>query len=428
MPRNHSDMAAISTVAAREIIDSRGNPTIEVTVTGDDGSAAWASVPSGASTGVHEAHELRDGDKGRYGGKGVLAAVRNVTEEIAPAVAGMDPANQQAIDEKMIALDGTPDKSSLGANAILGVSLAVCRLGAMSRGVRLYRHIAHLAGRDDAAPTLPIPMFNIINGGLHADSGLAIQEFMVVPRGVATFAEQLRAGSEIFHALEKRLAADGFRTGVGNEGGFAPQLPRNEAALTAIEEAARAAGYAMDEQIAIAIDAAASAFYDANADSYELKPEGVSAGAQSLVALYREWATRHALMSVEDGLREDDWEGWTTMNAELGASLMLVGDDLLVTNVTRLQQAIDRGACNAVLIKPNQIGTVTETIACMMLAADAGMKRIVSHRSGDTCDDFIADLAVGMGAEYIKSGAPSRSERTAKYNRLLLIETQIVNA
>ncbi len=416
-------MVKVTKVTAREILDSRGNPTVEVAVEAGD-IRAWASVPSGASTGEHEAHELRDGDKDRYNGQGVLTAVKNVEEEIAPAVCGMDVTDQKAIDEKMIALDGTPNKSRLGANAILGVSLAVCRAGAQARGAKLYEHIAYIAGYDEDF-SLPVPMFNVINGGKHADSGLSIQEFKVVPKGVAGFAEQVRAGAEIFHALKKRLEAEGQRTGVGNEGGFAPRLESNRAALGVIEDAARDAGYEPGEDIFLAIDAAANSFYDVDAQAYDLRPEGVSAQPQALVALYREWADKHALFSVEDGLDENDWSGWANMRKELGERLMLIGDDLIVTNVERLQRAIDEDVCTAVLIKPNQIGTVTETLETMQLAAKHNMNRIVSHRSGDTCDNFIADLAVGTGAEFIKTGAPSRSERTSKYNRLLAIAATV---
>lgn len=414
-------MAKITQITAREILDSRGNPTIEVTVAADGGQRAWASVPSGASTGEHEAHELRDGDAARYGGKGVLTAVKNVQTEIADALIGMDLTDQKAIDEKMIALDGTPNKKRLGANAILGVSLAACRVGAQAKGVKLYEHIADLAGRNTQPYTLPVPMFNVINGGKHADSGLSIQEFKVIPKGVEGFAEQVRAGAEIFHALQKRLEAEGHRTGVGNEGGFAPRLESNRAALGVIEDAARDAGYTPGEQVFLAIDAAANSFYDADSGSYDLRPEGAQAQPQALVALYREWATKHALFSVEDGLDENDWSGWSVMVEALGDKLMLVGDDLLVTNPERLERAIAEKACTAALIKPNQIGTVTETLTTMRIAAEHDMNRIVSHRSGDTCDDFIADLAVGAGAEFIKTGAPSRSERTSKYNRLLAI-------
>lgn len=418
-------MATIAKVTACEILDSRGNPTVEVMVTTDEGKTAWASVPSGASTGAHEALELRDGDKTRYGGKGVLTAVANVNGPIADAVCGMDPTDQRAVDDAMIALDGTSGKSRLGANAILGVSLAVARVGAMTKNVKLYQHIADLAGRSDAVLAAPMPMFNIINGGAHADSGLSVQEFKVVPRGIVSYPEQLRAGSEIFHALEKILTAEGHRTGVGNEGGFAPQLPGNAQAMATICDAIRAAGYEPGQDVAIALDVAASEFYDADADLYEVKPEGLHATAQSLVALYREWAGKYPLMSVEDGLREDDWIGWAAMNETIGGDLMLIGDDLLVTNVTRVQQAIDAKACNAVLIKPNQIGSLSETLDCMKLAHNNGMRCVVSHRSGDTCDDFIADLAVGAGAAFIKTGAPSRSERTSKYNRLLAIDAQL---
>ncbi len=413
-------MAAITSITAREILDSRGNPTVEVTVAAGD-VRARASVPSGASTGAHEAHELRDGDEARYGGKGVLRAVGYVNGEIAAALRGRDVTDQRGIDAAMITLDGTPNKARLGANAILGVSLAVARVGALVRGKHLYEHIADIAQRTVDAEAFPVPMFNVINGGKHADSGLSIQEFKVVPRGVRGFAAQLRAGSEIFHALQKRLAAEGYRTGVGNEGGFAPRLESNDTALTVIEAAARDAGYVPGEEVFLAIDAAANSFYNAQSGTYDLKPEGVVQSPQAMIALYKEWSRTHALFSVEDGLDENDWDGWRTMCAALSDDLMLVGDDLLVTNPVRLRDAIVRRACTAALIKPNQIGTLSETLETMAIAHDAGMQCIVSHRSGDTCDDFIADLAVGAGAAFIKAGAPSRSERTAKYNRLAWI-------
>ncbi len=418
-------MEKLTHITAREILDSRGNPTVEVTVRTDGGTMAWASVPSGASTGVHEAHELRDGDPQRYNGAGVLTAVRNVTETIAPALRGMDVTQQRAIDEAMIALDGTPNKQSLGANAILGVSLAVARAGAIARGIHLYEHIALLSGYTDDAHSLPIPMFNIINGGKHADSGLSIQEFKVVPRGVRTYAEQLRAGSEIFHALQTRLTALNLSTAVGNEGGFAPRLESNAAALALIEDASRDAGYTPGTETVIAIDAAAHSFVTAESGTYDLKPEGMALSAQSLIALYREWSQKYSLFSVEDGVDEDAWEDWTLLREQLGDTVMVVGDDLLVTNVQRLRRAIRERACTAVLIKPNQVGTLSETLDTMALARENDMQCIVSHRSGDTCDDFIADLAVGARAEYIKTGAPSRAERTAKYNRLLWISQQI---
>ncbi len=414
----------ITQIKAREILDSRGNPTLEVTVTSSEGLRAWASVPSGASTGEHEAHELRDGDKSRYDGKGVLKAIANVNGELAENLieARIDVTDQKSIDARMNELDGTPSKSRLGANAILGVSLAVCRLGAMVKGVKLYEHIADLIGRRVVDLKLPTPMFNIINGGKHADSGLAIQEFKVVPRGIEDFAEQVRAGAEIFHALQKRLIAENFRTGVGNEGGFAPRLSGNEQALTTIVAAIEDAGYEPGKEVFLAIDAAASSFFDSDTGLYNLTPEGVGLSAQSLTALYRQWIDKHHLISVEDGLEENDWEGWSEMNKSLGSEAMVVGDDLLVTNVKRLKEAIDRRACNAALIKPNQIGTVSETLSCIALAHSENMTTIVSHRSGDTCDNFIADLAVGAGSAFIKSGAPSRSERTSKYNRLLAID------
>ena len=417
----------IARIEAREILDSRGNPTVEVAAVSTDGKHAWASVPSGASTGEHEAHELRDGDQSRYGGKGVLGAVANVNGEITQRLleADLDVTEQVKIDELMIELDGTPNKSRLGANAILGVSLAVARLASQARGIKLYQYIAELAERDEDSLSLPVPMFNIINGGKHADSGLAIQEFKVVPRGISGYAEQLRAGSEIFYALESLLGSKGLSTGVGNEGGFAPKLKSNEQALCLIEQAMRAAGYEPGRDVGIAIDAAANSFWDGDKGKYILTPENREVTADELVATYQGWAQKYSLFSVEDGLDENDWEGWTAMQREIGGELMSIGDDLLVTNVARLQKAIESEACSAVLIKPNQIGTLTETLDCMALASAHNMPTVVSHRSGDTCDDFIADLAVGAGAQFIKSGATSRAERTAKYNRLLGINAQI---
>lgn len=418
-------MAKITAVQAREILDSRGEPTVEVKVTLEDGTVARAGVPSGKSTGAFEAIELRDGDAKRYRGAGVLQAVANVNTEIAEAVLGMEASDQKALDEKMIALDGTANKGRLGANAILGVSLAVCRAAAQSAKMPLYEHIAELYGKKKKEASFPVPMFNIVNGGKHADSGLAVQEFKIVPFGVQTFPEQLRAGSEVFHALQKILEQRGFTTAVGDEGGFAPRVESHAQALEVIGQAVSDAGYRIGEDIFVGLDVAADSFYDKTEDQYLLKPEGASLSRESLINVYREWMQKYAVVSIEDGLHEEDWEGWATMKEKLEKEetawkkpLMLIGDDLLVTNVERLKKAIEKKACNAVLIKVNQIGSVSETLACMRLAEEHGMNRVISHRSGETVDDFIADLAVGTGAEFIKSGSLSRGERLAKYNRL----------
>lgn len=418
-------MAKITAVQAREILDSRGEPTVEVKVTLDDGTVARAGVPSGKSTGAFEAIELRDGDTKRYRGTGVLQAVANVNTEIAEAVLGMEAADQKALDEKMIALDGTANKGRLGANAILGVSLAACRAAAKSAKMPLYEHIAKLYGKKKKGASFPVPMFNIVNGGKHADSGLSVQEFKIVPFGIETFPEQLRAGSEVFHALQKILEQRGFTTAVGDEGGFAPRVESHAQALEVIGQAVSEAGYRIGEDIFVGLDVAADSFYDKTEDQYLLKPEGAALSRESLINVYREWIQKYAVVSIEDGLHEEDWEGWVTMKEKLEKEetawkkpLMLIGDDLLVTNVERLKKAIDKKACNAVLIKVNQIGSVSETLACMRLAEENGMNRVISHRSGETVDDFIADLAVGAGAEFIKSGSLSRGERLAKYNRL----------
>jgi len=414
----------IKKVIAREILDSRGIPTIETEVHLENGSKAWAQVPSGASTGSAEALELRDGDASRYFGKGVLQAIENVNTTLSEVVIGMDATDQKTLDDAMITTDGTENKSKLGANAILSISLAACRAAAIAKGIPLYTHIASLAGRgDDYA--LPIPMFNVINGGEHADSGLAIQEYKIVPLGIETFKEQYRAGSEIFHALKKNLAEAGMVTAVGDEGGFAPHLRHNGDPLDEISAATDSAGYAMGSDIKIAIDAAANSFYCSPCKSYAFKLEKKTYTSAELCDVYQEWITEKHLMSVEDGLREDDWEAWSEMYKKLGEKAMLIGDDHLVTNVSRLERAIKEKTCNAVLIKPNQIGTLSETLACMKLAQEHDMKTIVSHRSGETTDDFIADLAVGAGAEFIKTGSLSRGERLVKYNRLLAIEEQL---
>ena len=424
-------MAQITEVVAREILDSRGDPTVEVQVTLADGTVAKAGVPSGKSTGTFEAVELRDADKARYLGQGVLQAVTNVNTILAEAVRGMEASDQQALDDKMIALDGTPNKARLGANAILGVSLAVCRAASLAAHLPLHEHIAELYDHKKVSPSrerFPIPMFNIINGGKHADSGLSVQEFKVVPAGVATFPEQLRAGSEIFHSLQKILEQAGLATSVGDEGGFAPHVESHAQALEMIAQAASKAGYQVGEQVFVGLDVAADSFFDKDQSQYLLKPEGAALSRESLINVYREWIQKYGVVSIEDGLHEEDWEGWVVMKEKLEKEetvwkkpLMLIGDDLLVTNVARLQKAIDMKACNAVLIKVNQIGSLSETLHCMRLAEEHGMKRVISHRSGETTDDFIADLAVGARAEFIKSGSLSRGERLCKYNRLLEI-------
>lgn len=416
-------MAKIKKIHAREILDSRGNPTVETEIYLDDGTKAWSQVPSGASTGEFEALELRDGDKARYGGKGVLEAVKNVNEEIAEVIVGMDPAEQEKIDQKMIELDGTENKARLGANAILSVSLAACRAAAINKDTPLYSYIAQLHKTKKIA--LPIPMFNIINGGMHADSGLAIQEYKIVPHGIASFKERYRAGSEIFHALKKYLAEKKMATSVGDEGGFAPRLESNLAPLEAIKDAVDSAGYTMGEQIGIAIDAAANSFYHAECEHYAFTLEDKAFSKSELLEEYEEWVNDHFVMSIEDGLSEYDWDGWSDMYEKFNERIMLIGDDLIVTNTKRLQKAIDQKACNSVLIKPNQIGTLTETLQCIKLAQDNAMRTVISHRSGETIDDFIADLAVGVASEYIKTGSLSRGERMCKYNRLLTIEEQM---
>ncbi len=416
-------MDKIKKIVAREILDSRGNPTVEAEVFLESGLKAWSQVPSGASTGEFEALELRDGDENRFGGKGVLKAVENVNTKINDALVGMDPVEQRMIDEKMIELDGTENKSNLGANAILATSMAVCRVAAMAKNVPLYQHIADLQENENL--TLPIPMFNIINGGMHADSGLAIQEYKLIPNGIETFKEQYRAGAEIFHALKKNLAKRNLVTAVGDEGGFAPRLDNNTAPFILIKEAAESAGYKMGEQINIGIDSAANSFYDAENEEYFFELENKKLSAKHLLNVYESWKKTGYFISLEDGLTEYDWDGWAEMNKRFGDDMMIIGDDLLVTNVKRLQRAIDEKSCNAILIKLNQIGSVTETLDCIKLAKENDFKTIVSHRSGETIDDFIADLAVGVGSEFIKTGSLSRGERVCKYNRLLRIEEQL---
>lgn len=411
-------MAMIESVRAREILDSRGNPTVAVAATLSDGTIGEAAVPSGASTGKHEALELRDGDRSRYNGLGVLTAVQNVNAEISKAVTGMPADNQAAIDNKLIELDGTPGKSRLGANAILGTSLAVAHAAAKSAGKPLYRYL------DDARQyILPVPMLNILNGGKHASNSTDLQEFMVVPVGVSSFRESLRMGTEIYQALKKVLKGRGLNTNVGDEGGFAPSLQSNRAAVEAILSAIEKANYKPGKDCFIALDPASSEFYKDG--RYVLTREGVSLTSQEMVDYYAGWVKDYPIVSIEDGMAEDDWDGWQLLTEKLGSKILLVGDDLYVTNVDRLRQGIKTRASNAILIKLNQIGTLTETIAAVKMAHQAGWKAIVSHRSGETEDTTIADLAVALGTGLIKTGAPCRAERTTKYNRLLKIEEEL---
>ena len=417
-------MSKIKKIFAREILDSRGNPTVEVDVELESGVKATAAVPSGASTGTFEALELRDGDKKRFNGLGVLQAVENVNKKIQQAVVGMEAEEQMEIDRKMLELDGTENKTDLGANAILGVSLAVCRAAALEQKLPLYKYIAKTF-KFPAKMKLPIPMFNVINGGKHSDSGLSIQEYKIVPNGIKTFKEQFRAGSEIFHKLKEILASEGQSVAVGDEGGFAPRLESNSKALELMNRAITEAGYAKGKQVSTGIDAAASSFFDEKEGQYIFKPESNGITREMLMNIYNEWIAKYNVISVEDGLNENDWEGWGAMEKKIGKKVMTIGDDLLVTNVKRLKMAIQERACNSVLIKVNQIGSLTETVDCIKLAKKNKMKIVISHRSGETTDDFISDLAVGTGAEYMKSGSLSRGERICKYNRLLRIEEEI---
>ncbi|HET9781352.1 MAG TPA: phosphopyruvate hydratase [Candidatus Dormibacteraeota bacterium] len=413
-------MTKLTGLSALEVLDSRGNPTVAVTAHTDRG-VGRAIVPSGASTGVHEAVELRDGDAKRYGGKGVTKAVANVEGEIARRLSEMDVEDQGAIDEAMIELDGTPNKARLGANATLGVSLAVAHAAANVRGVPLYRHLG-----GDKAKLLPLPMANILNGGAHADTSVDLQEFMVCPVGAKTFAEGIRAVSEVYHALKAVLTARGLPTAVGDEGGFAPSLASNEDALKLIVEAIDKAGYERGVGIAIALDPAASEFYKEG--RYVLKGEGRSLDSGGLIELYRDWSGRYPIVSIEDGVAEDDWDGWKRLTDAMGRNVQLVGDDLFVTNVARLKEGIERGVANSILIKVNQIGTLTETLEAIDLASKAGYSAVISHRSGETEDTTIADLSVATGVGMIKTGAPARSDRVAKYNRLLQIEAELGEA
>ena len=414
-------MSKIDVVGAREILDSRGNPTIEVEVLLEDDSFGRAAVPSGASTGAFEAHESRDGDKGRYQGKGVLNAVNAVLDEVNDAIEGIDAADQRAVDEALINLDGTANKERIGANAILGVSLATARAAAESAELQLYEYLGENKG-----VTLPVPLMNIINGGAHADTGVDIQEFMIVPLGAETYSEALRWGVEVYHTLKSLLHAKGLSTGLGDEGGFAPELPTNAAALDLISEAIAKAGYTLGKDIALALDVAATEFYDETSGNYKF--EGKQLSTDEMIAYYEGLVAKYPLVSIEDPLAEDDWAGWTKITADLGDKVQLVGDDLYVTNPARLQKGIDEKAGNAILVKVNQIGTLTETRDAVELAQSKGMKAIISHRSGETEDTFIADLAVATNAGQIKTGAPARSERVAKYNQLLRIEEELMDA
>lgn len=413
-----SKSATIENIKGREILDSRGNPTVEVEVVLSDGTVGLASVPSGASTGSHEAVELRDGDKRRFNGLGVLQAVGNVREHIGPAIIGMSALEQAAIDQRMIQLDGTPNKSRLGANAILGTSLATAHAAAKFSGVPLYCYLGGVG-----ACTLPVPMMNILNGGKHAMDSTDLQEFMVVPTGVKSFAHAYRAGSEIYHALRSVLREKGLNTNVGDEGGFAPSLKSNEEAVELILAAIEKAGYAPGRDCFIALDPAASTFYQDG--KYVLVREGAALSSQEMVDYYAEWVSNYPIISIEDGMEEDDWKGWQILRERLGQRVQLVGDDLYATNIQRLERGIAAGTSNSVLIKPNQAGTLTETIEVVNRALKAGWTAVVSHRSGETEDTTIADLAVAMNTGQIKTGAPCRSERNCKYNRLLRIEEEL---
>jgi len=412
-------VASIKSVYAREILDSRGNPTVEVEVRLEGGAYGRAAVPSGASTGAYEALELRDGDKKRYNGKGVLQAINYVNNWIAKAMIGLDALHQSEIDNTMLKLDGTPNKGKLGANATLGVSLAVARAAANAFGLPLYRYLGGLTAR-----VLPVPMFNILNGGVHANwQGTDLQEFMVAPVGAPTFREALRWGSEIYHTLKSVLKEAGFSSGVGDEGGFSPALKKNSDAVEMILKAIENAGYRPGEQIAIALDPASSSFYEDG--YYHLRTEGRKLTSAEMVEMYVEWIKKYPIIVLEDGLAEDDWDGWKLLNEKLGDKIELVGDDLFVTNVNRIERGITENVANAVLIKLNQIGTLTETVEAVQIARKAGWGAMISHRSGETVDSFIADFTVAMGTGHLKTGAPCRGERVEKYNQLLRIEEEL---
>lgn len=418
-----SSKFSIASVRAREILDSRANPTVEATVVLAGGASGTASVPSGASTGSHEAAELRDGNKKRYAGKGVLRAVANVNGPLSRVVRGRNAGNQQALDHAMIRADGTPDKSRFGANALLAVSLAAARAASIAHNLPLYRSLRATFKIQDSKIKLPIPMMNVLNGGVHAEWALDVQEFMIVPLQRA-FRERLRAGVETYHALKKLLAQKGFPTQVGDEGGFAPRLPGNEAGLQTLVTAIRAAGYRPGTDIALATDAASSEWYDAPRERYRLRADKKNCSGEDLIPIYERWLARYPLISLEDPFAEDDWVRWTELTKKIGKRVTIVGDDLFTTNPKRLMRGVRERAANAILIKLNQIGTLTETMDVIARAKRARFSVIVSHRSGETADDFIADLSVAAGTDYIKTGAPARSERSAKYNRLLAIEDE----
>ena len=412
-------MSIISQIHARQIFDSRGNPTIEVDVTTDSGATGRAAVPSGASTGVHEAVELRDGDKAMYQGKGVLKAVDNVNSRIAEELVGFSVYEQGLIDKIMIELDGTPNKGNLGANAILGVSLAAARAAAQDAGMPLYRYVGGVG-----ASTLPVPMMNILNGGSHADNSIDFQEFMIMPVGASSFTEALRWGTDIFHTLKSVLKKQGLSTNVGDEGGFAPDIKSNEEAIKIVLQAIEQAGYRPGEQVMIALDPAASEYYEDGVYHFK-KSTGDKLTSEQMVSYWADWISKYPIVSLEDGMAEDDWSGWKHLTDQVGKKVQLVGDDLFVTNVERLQRGIDEGVANAILVKVNQIGTLTETIAAVNLGRRNGYKSIMSHRSGETEDSTIADLAVALNTGQIKTGSASRSDRMAKYNQLLRIEEEL---
>lgn len=413
-------MTDIISVSAREILDSRGNPTVEVDVYLESGAFGRAAVPSGASTGEHEAMELRDGEKDRFLGKGVLKAVQNVNDEIAPEIMGLDATDQIGIDRTLLDLDGAPNKSKMGANAILGVSMAVAKAAADALGLPLYQYLGGVN-----AKTLPVPMMNILNGGSHADNSVDLQEFMVMPVNAHSFHESLRMGTEVFHSLKKVLLKKGYSTSVGDEGGFAPNLGSNEEALQVIMEAVEKAGYKPGEDIFFALDVASSELYDKATGLYHLESEGRKLNAAEMVDFYANLVNKYPIISIEDGMDENDWDGWKLITEKLGKKVQLVGDDLFVTNVQRLSQGIKSGVANSVLVKVNQIGTLTETFDCMQMAHRAGYSTVISHRSGETEDATIADIAVAVNAGQIKTGSASRSDRIAKYNQLLRIEEEL---
>lgn len=416
-------MANIIGIYGREILDSRGNPTVEVEVYLDDGCMGRAAVPSGASTGAFEAVELRDGDKGRYLGKGVTNAVKNINEIISPEIIGKEVFDQVGLDQLMIDLDGTDNKGKLGANAILGVSMAIAKAAASTLGLSIYQYLGGVN-----AKTLPVPMMNILNGGEHADNNVDIQEFMVMPVGAKSFAEALRTGAEIFHNLKKVLKEKGLNTSVGDEGGFAPNLTSNEEALQVIVDAIKTAGYKPGEDVMLALDVAATEIYNKEEKQYELKGEGLVKTSEEMVEFYSDLVEKYPIISIEDGLDEEDWDGWKLMTEKLGDKIQIVGDDLFVTNTTRLSRGIESGTANSILIKLNQIGTVTETLDAIEMAKRAGYTVVISHRSGETEDSTIADLVVAVNGGQIKTGAPSRTDRVAKYNQLLRIEDLLDNS